>query len=43
MIIEEFKDLHIKISEELLVREELLEQEFDAFFEGVKVPEKAMV
>ncbi len=42
-IIEEFRDLHTRIAEELLVKEELLAREFDQYFEGVKVPEKAVV
>lgn len=40
-IITEFRPLHEKIAEVLLAKEELLAQEFDAFFEGVKVPVKA--
>jgi cell division protease FtsH len=40
-IIETYRDLHATIADTLLVKEELLAREFDAFFEGVVVPPKA--
>lgn len=40
-IITNYKDLHQKISEALLIKEEMYKDEFDAFFEGIEgVPEK---
>jgi cell division protease FtsH len=40
-IITSNRDLHEKIANELLTREEMLEDEFDAFFEGLAgVPAK---
>lgn len=34
------RDLHEKISNVLMKKQEMLQDEFDAFFEGVKIPEK---
>lgn len=42
-IITEYRSLHEKIAEILLKKEELLAQEFDEFFEGVSVPNKAVI
>ncbi|MDD2744921.1 MAG: ATP-dependent zinc metalloprotease FtsH [Candidatus Gracilibacteria bacterium] len=42
-IITEYRSLHEKIAEVLLKKEELLAQEFDEFFEGVSVPNKAAI
>lgn len=42
-IITEYRTLHEKIAEVLLKKEELLAQEFDEFFEGVSVPNKAII
>ncbi|MDD2486764.1 MAG: ATP-dependent zinc metalloprotease FtsH [Candidatus Gracilibacteria bacterium] len=40
-IITKNRDLHQRISEELLIKEEMYREDFDAFFEGVEgVPEK---
>lgn len=42
-IIMAHKDLHEKISQVLMKKQEMLQEEFDAFFEGVKVPEKVLL
>lgn len=39
-IITENKELHHTIAEALLEREEMLEDEFDAFFHDIDVPKK---
>ncbi len=39
-IITQHRDLHEKISDVLMNKQEMLREEFDLFFEGVKVPEK---
>jgi ATP-dependent Zn protease len=39
-IITQNKELHIKISDVLMNKQEMLREEFDLFFEGIKVPEK---
>ncbi len=41
-IVEEYRDTHVKIAEKLLEKEELLAHEFDAFFEGMDIPGKAI-
>ena len=42
-IVEEHKNLHEKIAAALLEKEEMVREEFDAFFEGVAgVPEKTI-
>ncbi len=42
-IITDYRDLHEKIAEALLKKEELLSEEFDSFFAWVKVPDKAIL
>jgi cell division protease FtsH len=42
-IITKHRDLHEKIAEELLVKEEMTQEEFDIFFEGVVVPAKIVM
>jgi hypothetical protein len=37
------RDLHEKISNVLMKKQEMLQDEFDAFFEGVKIPEKILL
>jgi cell division protease FtsH len=37
------KDLHEKISQILMKKQEMLQEEFDEFFDGVKVPEKVLL
>lgn len=39
-LILEHRDLHERISEDLLKKEELTQEEFDAYFEGLNVPVK---
>ena len=39
-LITQYRDLHEKIAEELLIKEELTQAEFDAYFEGLNVPVK---
>ena len=39
-LITQYRDLHEKIAEELLIKEELTQSEFDAYFEGLNVPVK---
>ena len=41
-IVEQYQDIHVKVAEKLLEKEELLAHEFDAFFEGKEVPAKAI-
>ena len=41
-IITQYQALHTTIAESLLIKEELLATEFDAFFEGVTVPPKTV-
>lgn len=42
-IINSNKELHEKISTILMKKQEMLQDEFDAFFEGIKVPEKVLL
>lgn len=42
-IINANKALHEKISQILMKKQEMLQDEFDAFFEGVEVPEKVLL
>lgn len=37
------KDLHEQISQVLMKKQEMLQDEFDAFFDGIKVPEKVLL
>ncbi len=39
-IISSNKDLHEKISQILMKKQEMLQEEFDQFFEDIKIPEK---
>lgn len=42
-IINANKELHEKISQILMKKQEMLQDEFDAFFEDIKVPEKILL
>jgi ATP-dependent Zn protease len=42
-IINANKELHEKISQILMKKQEMLQDEFDAFFEDMKVPEKVLL
>lgn len=42
-IIEKNKTLHENISDILMKKQEMLQEEFDAFFDGMKVPEKVLL
>lgn len=42
-IINTNKELHEKISQILMKKQEMLQDEFDAFFDGVKFPEKILL
>jgi cell division protease FtsH len=42
-IINTNKELHEKISQVLMKKQEMLQEEFDVFFDGVKVPEKILL
>lgn len=42
-IINTNKELHEKISQILMKKQEMLQDEFDAFFEDIKVPEKILL
>lgn len=42
-IINSNKELHEKISTILMKKQEMLQDEFDAFFEDIKVPEKILL
>jgi cell division protease FtsH len=42
-IIETYRDTHVAIADVLLKKEELLADEFDAFFQGMSLPEKATI
>lgn len=37
------KDLHERISQVLMKKQEMLQDEFDGFFEGIKIPEKVVL
>jgi cell division protease FtsH len=42
-IISSNKELHEKISQVLMKKQEMLQEEFDVFFDDVKVPEKILL
>lgn len=42
-IINSNKEIHEKISQILMKKQEMLQSEFDAFFEGIKVPDKILL